>query len=92
MIAYGKGGVLESVVPLGSCENNLQSGELPTGIFFEEPSAESLIAAVRLFGANKESFKPAAIRRHACRFSRDRFKMQIENFINASVQGRVSEP
>jgi glycosyltransferase involved in cell wall biosynthesis len=92
VIAYGKGGVLESVVPLGSCEKNVHSVELPTGIFFEKPSAESLKAAVRLFGANKESFKPAAIRRHACRFSRDRFKIKIKNFINDFVQGRAPEP
>jgi glycosyltransferase involved in cell wall biosynthesis len=92
VIAYGRGGALESVVPLGSCNKDTDSGAAPTGIFFEEANARSLIAALRLFSAKKDWFNPAAIRRNACRFSRDRFKMQITNFINASVQGRVRSP
>lgn len=76
VIAYGKGGVLETVVPL----NN--SGGA-TGIFYPETTAESLSAAVRLFQQNRHEFDPAAIRRQACRFSRDRFKHHMEEWIAA---------
>lgn len=74
VIAYGKGGALETILPL----DNL---ELATGVFFRESTPESLIEAVRIFQQNRQRFEPAAIRCHACRFSRDRFKVQIEAFI-----------
>jgi glycosyltransferase involved in cell wall biosynthesis len=82
VIAYGKGGALETVLPLG--------GELdsPTGIFFREQTVESLIAAVRVFERNRQKFVPTAIRQQACRFSRDRFKAQISDYIGARLRER----
>jgi len=85
VIAYGRGGVLETVVPLNEYPQRPAPGDQTTGIFFAEPSAQSLIAAVRLFGANKELFRPTAIRRHASGFSRDRFKVQIRHRIDACI-------
>ncbi len=89
VIAYGRGGVLESVVPVNVTKQPLPSGVEPTGIFFAQPSAESLSAAVRQFGANKELFRPAAIRQHASRFSRDCFKAQIRDYVNSRLQDRA---
>jgi len=91
VIAYGRGGVLETVVPLNATEQRLRSGDEPTGLFFEQPSAESLAAAVRQFAANKESFRPPAIRQHASRFSRDRFKAEIRDYVNACLQDGARE-
>ncbi len=91
VIAYGRGGVLETVVPLHTTEQRLPSGDEPTGLFFEQPNAESLIAAVRQFGANKDSFRPAAIRQHASWFSRDRFKAQIRDYVNACLRDGARE-
>jgi glycosyltransferase involved in cell wall biosynthesis len=80
VIAYGRGGALETVLPL-------EDGDASpaTGIFFSEPSAESLIAAVELFQGNRERFEPATIRRHACKFSRERFKAQMSDYIATRV-------
>jgi glycosyltransferase involved in cell wall biosynthesis len=83
VIAYGKGGALETVSPL----DNLG---LATGVFFRESTPESLIEAVRAFQQNRHRFDRAAIRCHACRFSRDRFKVQIEDYI-ARLRGHAAE-
>jgi glycosyltransferase involved in cell wall biosynthesis len=82
VIAYGKGGALETVLPLGS-----ELGQ-PTGIFFQEQTVDGLIAAVRIFEQNRRTFVPTAIRQHACRFSRDRFKAQISDYIETLLRER----
>jgi glycosyltransferase involved in cell wall biosynthesis len=83
VIACGRGGVLETVVPLDYSLNSLTRGCPPTGIFFEESTPESLTSAVRSFCEKKELFKPEAIRDHASLFGRDRFKTEIKNFLDA---------
>ena len=80
VIAYGRGGALETVLALES-----DSAKQATGIFFSESSAESLIGAVELFQRNRERFEPATIRRHACKFSRERFKAQMSDYIAIRV-------
>jgi len=85
VIAYGKGGALETVLPLGS-----ELGA-PTGIFFQEQTVESLMTAVRAFEQNRQKFVPTGIRQHARRFSRDRFKAQISDYIEARLRERGAE-
>jgi glycosyltransferase involved in cell wall biosynthesis len=85
VIAYGKGGALETVLPLAA-----ELGR-PTGIFFQESTAESLIMAVRAFQKNSHRFDPAAIRDQACRFSRDRFKVQIRDYLAARSREHAAE-
>ena len=67
IIAYGKGGALDTVVP----------GK--TGLLFSEQSAESLGKAMLEF--EQTEFDPAVIRTHAEGFSADRFRDQIYQFI-----------
>ena len=76
VIAYGRGGALETIVPL-----NGSGGAPPSGIFFDEHTVQILIRAVRLFEENRQHFSSAAIRQHACRFSRERFKAEISDYI-----------
>jgi glycosyltransferase involved in cell wall biosynthesis len=86
VIAYGKGGALETVVALETGD-----ASSATGIFFAEPTAESLMAAVNLFQKNVDRFEPATIRRHACKFSRERFKTQLSDYIAAHIREHKSE-
>ena len=67
VIGLGIGGCLETVV----------DGE--TGLFFEEQSVEGLIEAIERFSAL--DFEPDACRAHAERFSVNRFKSEINRFI-----------
>ena len=68
VIAYGKGGALETVM----------AGE--TGIFFYEQTEAALIDAVNAFEMSA-SFDPDVIRRNAERFNKDRFLREIEVFV-----------
>jgi glycosyltransferase involved in cell wall biosynthesis len=62
VIAYGRGGALETVV------------DGVTGLFFDEQTEESLMAAVERFEAVEQRFDPVKIRRHAEAFDRAVFK------------------
>lgn len=84
VIAYGKGGVLESVVGV-DC---LDAAARPTGVFFTENTPDSLIDAVKHYQSLKLSFKPEALRHHAARFSRAEFKARMKRFIDARLQER----
>ncbi|CAG9272247.1 Glycosyltransferase involved in cell wall bisynthesis [Paraburkholderia unamae] len=61
VVCYGKGGVLETVIPLGEPE--------PTGIYFPEQTVQSLSAAVMAFERSIHSFTPQSCRKNAERFS-----------------------
>ncbi len=67
VIAYRKGGATETVI------------EGQTGLFFDEPTADSLIAVLHKF--KDIDFKPLEIRAHAEKFSVANFNSQITDFI-----------
>jgi len=73
VIAYGKGGVLETVVS-NECND-------PTGVFFAEQTTESIIAAVELFERNLSIFSPSTCRKNAERFSRERFEREFKAYV-----------
>lgn len=66
VIAYGKGGALETVRGLGT--------DRPTGVFFGEQTPESIAAAVQKFESNAAQFSPRACREQALAFSPERFR------------------
>jgi glycosyltransferase involved in cell wall biosynthesis len=71
VIAFGKGGVLETVNPLGSPRKP------PTGIFFYEQNVRSLIEAIHRFEEAATEFDRSAIRRHVQPFDRPDFKEKM---------------
>jgi glycosyltransferase involved in cell wall biosynthesis len=89
VIAYGRGGVLDSVIPLSPADDAAAPPAKPTGIFFPELSAESLMEAVRFFQKTKHMFDPTSIRKQASRFSRDRFKAQILGYVETRLCQRL---
>jgi glycosyltransferase involved in cell wall biosynthesis len=72
VIAYARGGVLESVV------------DGVTGVFFKEQTPEALAAALQK--AEDVRWDRATIRRYAERFSHQRFIKEITSFIGAVVR------
>lgn len=76
VIAYGKGGTLETVV------------DRLTGIFFNEQTIESFAQAVEKFEAAK--FDGAAIREHAKKFDRAVFKASIKKYIDEKIENHFS--
>jgi glycosyltransferase involved in cell wall biosynthesis len=91
VIAYEKGGVLETVIPVKAVA---ESGPPPTGIFFSQQSAAELINAVELYRKIQGRFDPEKIRDHAAQFSRQRFRDQVQGYIQARLSERwgVTEP
>lgn len=71
VIALGKGGALETVV------------EGKTGLFFSDPTPESLADAIKRFGALAWDAK--AIREHALQFDRPVFKQRLAGMIQACL-------
>ncbi len=69
VIAYGKGGALETVA--GWPEPDV------TGVFFDAQTPESLEAAVRLFETHEGKFGPEVCRRNADRFGAERFQHEF---------------
>jgi len=79
VIAYGRGGATETVVPLGG-----GAAQEPTGVWFEEQTVDCLIAAMHRF--ESLAFNPAAARRQALRFNRHRFETEIFSFLSQVLQ------
>lgn len=69
VLAYGKGGALESVI----------AGE--TGELFYEPTVSSMEDGLARLIRNEKTYKPLSIRRHANTFERDIFEKNIKKEI-----------
>lgn len=74
VIAFGKGGALETVRPIGI--------EGPTGIFFKQQTVVSLHQAICEFEKASSLFTSQACRDNAERFSRSRFNKEFTNFVD----------
>lgn len=75
VIAYGKGGALETVVE--------KEGDVvhSTGLFFSEQTSEALNAAVDRFESIARDFDPAFIASHAAKFRTHEFKIRFLKFV-----------
>jgi glycosyltransferase involved in cell wall biosynthesis len=70
VIAYGKGGCLETVV------------NEKTGLFFNEHTIDSLKEAVERFSKAEHLFDPLVIRKHAEKFSKKVFVTKFQQFVD----------
>jgi len=81
VIAYGKGGALETVVAPGGLEP-------PTGLFFREQTADALVEAVRQFERLEGAFSKADLRAHALKFDRPIFKQKVDEYVKQRLAER----
>jgi glycosyltransferase involved in cell wall biosynthesis len=77
VIAYGRGGVLETVT--GEFVDDADAANC-TGIFFLQPSPESLCEAILRFERVEGQFRPELIRASVERFGLERFKGEFAAF------------
>jgi glycosyltransferase involved in cell wall biosynthesis len=107
VIAYGRGGVTETVVPINGAECGVRSAECggspvlsgtshlaprtPTGVFFYDQTVESLIGAIDLFERRFDRFDPEALRAHALPFDRSRFEKRMAAFVAEHYERWKSE-
>jgi len=71
VIAYGKGGVLETVI------------EHRTGLFFHQQDVESIIDAIHRF--EQAEFCSMEIRQHALKFDEVRFKNEFQQYVKEKL-------
>jgi glycosyltransferase involved in cell wall biosynthesis len=81
VIALGKGGALETVIPLHGITREAMLCRSPTGVFFDEASVDALCEAVSTCQRHTAAFDPVAIRQHALHFDRPEFKTRITTFL-----------
>lgn len=74
VIAYGKGGALETVRGLDIKDN-------PTGVFFYKQDEECLIKAISYFEENLEKILTEDCRKNACNFSIGNFKKRFSEYV-----------
>ncbi|MGP9077372.1 glycosyltransferase family 4 protein [Geobacillus thermodenitrificans subsp. calidus] len=79
VIAYGKGGALETVRGYGQAEK-------PTGLFFEEQTVKSLVHSIRSFENISDDIKYEDCRENALRFSPERFRKEFEDYVNSKLK------
>jgi glycosyltransferase involved in cell wall biosynthesis len=82
VIAYGAGGALETV--------RAAPFPTPTGVFFEEQSAEAIADGVRRFEAVVPAISAENCRANAERFDGARFREQIRAFVAAAWNGNAA--
>jgi glycosyltransferase involved in cell wall biosynthesis len=83
VIAFGRGGASETVVPLGGGDPRP-----PTGVWFDAQTPEALADAVRRFEREESGFDPAAIRAHAEGFRGERFRAEILACIESALRAQ----
>jgi glycosyltransferase involved in cell wall biosynthesis len=83
VIAYGGGGVLETVVPHPDfpAPGVWPAGAAPTGVLCREQTAEALVEAVRFFESHERDFDPAAISASVRRFDRPRYLAEFRAWV-----------
>ncbi len=76
VIAYGKGGVVESVIPY------VDKTHPGTGVFFKEQTPSAIMEAVEAFEKIEDHFDPTRMRENALRFDKGRFTKEFMSLIH----------
>ncbi len=79
VIAFGRGGATETVLPLGGRRE-------PTGVWFEEQSADALIDAITRLEAHADHFEQSAARKQAVRFNLGRFADDLFAYVDGVLR------
>lgn len=74
VIAYGRGGATETVLPLGQRRE-------PTGVWFADQTPESMIDAIECFERQRGDFSPQTARRQALLFQEARFEVELFGYL-----------
>jgi glycosyltransferase involved in cell wall biosynthesis len=81
VIAFGRGGALETVKPLGASH--------ASGIFFAEQSERAIVSAVVLFERERANFDSASCRLSAERFASSKFRSQLLAYVQTAYAGTL---
>ncbi len=84
VIAFGKGGILDSV----KCITKSKKNEISTGLLFKKQSSKEIIDAISWFEDNKvwKNFESKKLNEFSKRFDRENFSNKFEIFINKAIE------
>jgi glycosyltransferase involved in cell wall biosynthesis len=92
VIAFGKGGSLETVIgaraPIRA--RKVHENSAITGVFFGEQTADSLAEAIRSFESCEEIFLPRHIQLHARKFDTSVFVSRLRDYIDDIIKAPFS--
>ena len=86
VIAFGRGGATETVIPADGT-----NWEKATGVFFYEQSEPAIREAVKQFMEWEACFDRQIIRKNAEKFSAERFRAEIAEFIDSKFKNKVGD-
>ena len=87
VIAFGRGGALDTVKPLPADDlDGARGARRATGVFFHEPTPDALATAVERFEKNESAFDPQRIRSWAESFAPARFDRALDREIAATLE------
>lgn len=95
VIAFGRGGALETVVAANQRQApdvfcaDPDASAAPTGVLFFQRSPEALQRAVRFFEAHETRFQPERLRQHAQGFDRAVFKRRMQHCLSALLRREI---
>jgi glycosyltransferase involved in cell wall biosynthesis len=84
VIAYGRGGATETIVPLGR--------EGATGVWFEEQTVDSLVAAMETLERQHDRLDPQVVRKQALRFAKSEHIRVLTGYLNQVLSAHWSSP
>jgi glycosyltransferase involved in cell wall biosynthesis len=84
VIAYGCGGVLETIRGLDDAS--------PTGVFFADQTPAAIAEAIRTFEANASRVRSDACRENAARFDPERFRTDFAAFVRERCAAFPARP
>ncbi len=91
VIAFGRGGSLETINPLTMTGDRGQSTDMkPTGLFFYEQTADAIQDAVLRFEEAQDVFDAEDLRKNSARFGKERFKREFKEFVDEALRLRFS--
>jgi glycosyltransferase involved in cell wall biosynthesis len=90
VIAFGKGGALETVRPYrDDSPGSLSTDDHATGIFFYQQTTDSMAEAILKFESVESNFSPAVIQQHALQFDTALFVERMFEFLSPWYQPAV---
>jgi len=84
VIAYGRGGVTESIKGFPADSDDVPEGS--TGVFFPEQSTDSLIETIQRFEEIEHRFCPRYIKQQSNRFAPEHFKQKFGQYLSEKWQ------
>ncbi len=94
VIAFGKGGSLETVVGVyaPTRQQTLEEGSAITGVFFAEQTADALANAILSFESSEDMFVPEQIQLHARRFDTSIFIDRLRKYVESVMANGCGLP